>query len=293
MPSYDWDVVITLAYKKTSFGNDSELNRFWESYTPILQKWIDWAGWKEYGIGLEWGMEERLHFQCYFKHNKLKNKKQFTKVIKKFMDACPQEHLLIADNNPHVASAHDKKALVRYVLEPAKNRVGLLHKIDVEETYLGQDLPAAEALYDWQRQACSILESITDNRQILWFYDPSGSAGKTTLAKYLCFHKGGIPISYGKAGDILHIAAKNKSPLYVVNLPRTKGKEWGSGDIYQALEGIRDGFFMDTKYDSKPIMRNSSKIIVFANIKPTAEQLASKNRYVVYEIRNSTLTKIN
>lgn len=290
MPSYDWSLVINLNKKKEEFGNDSELMEFWNGAQPNITKWLEFCGWTEYAIGLEWGMEGRLHFQCYFKHNKIKNKKSVLKTIKRLTDGWPTD---ILKGNPDLSNAHSKTALVKYVTEPAKNRVALLHKIDMEEAYLGEDLPAIDRMPPWYNEAIRAVESITDTRQILWIYDPSGGAGKTKLAKHLCLHTKGIPISYGKASDILHIAASNKGPLYVVNLPRAKGRDVGSQDIYQALEGIRDGFFIDTKYKSKSILRKPSKIIVFANIMPTKDQLKSQGRYWVCQIIDGKLHTVH
>lgn len=292
MPSYNWDIVITLTKKKEEFQNNSELNQFWENSTPSWTKWIEFCQWTEYAIGLEWGMEGRLHFQCFFKHNKIKNKKSLFKTIKRLTDTWPPDMILMAEGNPHVSSSHDPKALVKYVLEPSKNRAGLLQKINVEEHYLGEDIPPLEKMDPWCTQALSFLESITDNRQILWIYDPSGGAGKSQLAKYLCIHKEGKGLGYGKVADIQHIAAQSKSKLFVANLTRARGRDVGSLDIFQALEGIRDGFFMDTKYKSREILRHPSKIIVFANIKPPTDQQNSSGRYWICKVEDKKLVTI-
>jgi len=134
-------------------------------------------------------------------------------------------------------------------------------------------------LYAWQRGIEDIcVEMEPDDRKIYWFYEYEGGTGKTSLAKYLSIKYGAVPVE-GKKNDILYCCAMFEAPIYIFDFERSM-EEFIS---YGALEKIKNGYFMCSKYESKPIIRNSPHIICFANFRPEKAKL-SADRWMIYEI---------
>lgn len=136
-------------------------------------------------------------------------------------------------------------------------------------------------LYDWQKWVLKLIEKEPNDRTIIWIWEPTGCAGKTTFCKYLSAKYGAIPLE-GKKNDILYCAAEFESDLYVWDLERSM-EEYVS---YGALEKIKNGYFMCSKYESKPVIRNSPHVIVFANFEPDKSAL-SEDRWLILNIKES------
>lgn len=133
-------------------------------------------------------------------------------------------------------------------------------------------------LYEWQLKVIEIISSEPDDRTINWFWEPNGESGKTCFSKYLC-HKYEAIMLEGKKNDILYCAAEHDSELYIWDLERSMEKFVS----YSALEKIKNGLYMCSKYKSKPIIRNCPHIIVFANFEPDESKL-SKDRWNIVRI---------
>lgn len=127
-----------------------------------------------------------------------------------------------------------------------------------------------EQLYLWQKKVVSIIQKEPDDRKIYWFWEPDGNTGKTTFSKYLSHVYGAIPIE-GKKNDILFCAAQYEANIYIFDLERSM-EEYVS---YAAMEKIKNGYFMCSKYESRPINRNPPHVIVFANFAPDESKLSS------------------
>lgn len=131
-------------------------------------------------------------------------------------------------------------------------------------------------LYNWQREIIKIVEAEPDDRTINWFWEPTGRAGKTTFTKFLCYHYNAVPVE-GKKNDILYTVSEFESDIYVFDFERSM-EDYIS---YSAIEKVKNGIFMNSKYESKPIIRNSPHIICFANFKPDEEKLSSDRWNIV------------
>lgn len=137
-------------------------------------------------------------------------------------------------------------------------------------------------LYDWQKKIIEIIKEEPDDRKIYWFWEKEGCVGKTTFCKYLSKKFDAIPLE-GKKNDILYCAAEFESDIYIWDLERSM-EEYVS---YGAIEKIKNGYYMCSKYESKPIIRNSPHIIIFANFEPDTEKL-SKDRWIITNIKKSS-----
>ena len=136
-----------------------------------------------------------------------------------------------------------------------------------------------EQLYNWQKEIIEIIEKEPDDRKVYWYWCEKGRSGKTSFAKYLSYHYQAIPIE-GKKNDILFCAAEYESELYIFDFERSM-EEYIS---YGAIEKIKNGYYMCSKYESKPIIRNPPHVIIFANFEPDKSQL-SLDRWKIKKLK--------
>lgn len=147
------------------------------------------------------------------------------------------------------------------------------------------NLLSEEQLFPWQRAVLDIVLTVPDDRTIHWYWEPEGMAGKTTFCKYLSAKHRAIPLE-GKKNDILYCAAMYETDVYVWDLERSM-QEYIS---YGALEKIKNGYFMCSKYESKPIVRACPHVFVFANFPPDLSAL-SRDRWKVVKIGQAELAR--
>lgn len=152
--------------------------------------------------------------------------------------------------------------------------------------YRGEDLPHEEELYEWQRDLVSIVKGPIHARTIYWIVGKKGGEGKTALAKYLCYHLKAVLLTYSNTRDLLAMAAEINSKLYVCDLTRAKPKDIGNQDLYSALEGIKNGLFMNSKYAVKQVMRSKPHVLVFSNHFPEYKCM-SADRWNVWDLSKS------
>lgn len=121
---------------------------------------------------------------------------------------------------------------------------------------------------DWQIDLCNELLNDPDDRKIVWYSDPLGGSGKTSLAKYLAIKYDALVVS-GKASDIKYAVSnlvnKGKPPRIIIYVcPRT----YENFVSYDALECVKDGLFFSSKYESGMCLYPNPHVIVFANFVP-------------------------
>ena len=177
------------------------------------------------------------------------------------------------------ASTAGRVALEKYCMKHDTRQAGPWAD---KRIYMGKDLPTT--LKRWQQQLKDYVTAPPDDRTLLWITDKSGGNGKTKFAKYMAFHHDGIPLGYGNAGDILNLVYKFQGKnLYMFNLTRTKPAVFSSQDIYSCLESIKDGMFINTKYDTGFVLMDSPHVVVFANQDPDQEHCTA-DRWSVHQL---------
>lgn len=146
-------------------------------------------------------------------------------------------------------------------------------------------LRVVENLRPWQNELVEEIKKEPDDRTIIWYVDEHGGKGKTTLCRYLVVNHDAIYINGGKGNDILHVTAEMLklkhmcSQLILFDFPRTlEGKV-----SYSAIESIKNGLFMSTKYEGGLININSPHLVIFANWAPDVTQL-SEDRWDIRTI---------
>lgn len=158
-----------------------------------------------------------------------------------------------------------------------------------KETYIGEDLIVQ--LYPWQEE---IKESITgrvDSRSINVVVDPNGNIGKSAFCKYMCWHYKVPILGWGKTGDLLHLVSKMPNKVaYIFDLSRSKPQDWGRDDVSAAIEGIKNGLFINTKYECTQVIMKIPHIWVFTNHIPNISSM-SRDRWRFFQIKNLRLTR--
>lgn len=148
--------------------------------------------------------------------------------------------------------------------------------------YMGDDL--ITDLMPWQQRLLDYVNGPPHDREILWFADVKGRSGKTALGKYLAYHKKAVYMTWAPTKDVLHLCSTMpKNGLYIFNLSRTKPATFQSDDLYAALESIKDGSFMNVKYETKQVLMKPPHVIVFANCKPDRSKLTD-DRFNIIEL---------
>lgn len=212
---------------------------------------------------------KRLHYQCYIN---LKKKVYKNKLCKMFnTNGFPG-----TDCRP--ASDEGKDALKDYCMKPDSRVAGPWAD---KALYFGQDL--ITELRPWQQDIVNMLDVTPDPRQIHWFYDAAGGRGKSSIAKYLYFHHKVLTLSIGKASDLLNLVFKIQGRrMYIFDISRTV-PQGTMNEIYMALESVKNGYFVNTKYDTGVCCMNIPHVIVFSNHLPKLSAL-SNDRWVIHDL---------
>lgn len=157
--------------------------------------------------------------------------------------------------------------------------------------YLGADLWAADdpRRPAWQHSMDKLLAAEPGDRLMFWVYDPEGNSGKTKYIKTLAYRHGALPLAYGHSGDILNLVYKNQGKrVYAWNLTRTKPAQLSEQDLYAAMESIKDGMFINTKYETGLCLMDPPHVLVFANHVPKMHQI-SADRWKLFTISDNEL----
>lgn len=135
-------------------------------------------------------------------------------------------------------------------------------------------------LRPWQLMVKEIILQKPNDRKILWLWEPTGNAGKTAMARYICHHFEALYLN-GKGSDAKYavsiVVGKGK-PLDVVifGYPRSSAEYIN----YGCIEEIKDGIFFNAKYESGMVMYNPPHVIVFSNEEPDYSKM-SEDRWDV------------
>ncbi len=136
--------------------------------------------------------------------------------------------------------------------------------------------------YKWQQDVIDICSTTPNDRHIYWFWDESGSKGKSMLIKHLGVNHGALFTSIGKHADIINLvfnADMESTRVVLFDLPRSNGPNVS----YTAIEMIKNGMICNTKYETGTKFFDAPHIMVFANSPPDTTKL-SMDRWIIREI---------
>lgn len=119
--------------------------------------------------------------------------------------------------------------------------------------------------YDWQKEIMDAFEQEPDARTIYWVYDETGGKGKSRLAAHLVSKYDGIILG-GKLDDMKYAFSRDVSKVAIFDLTRTQS------DCMKGLvsfaESLKNGMYMNAKYESRMVTFARPHVIFFANFMP-------------------------
>ncbi len=215
-----------------------------------------------YVYQLERGEAGTLHIQFYVRW---KNAKNFDQAKEAMGSRC---HIEICFNGKKAQEYCSKK----------DTRVGPCYTnlSRISASLMPNPLEGKEK-YRWESELETELKGDPDDRKVIWYVDPEGGAGKTTMLKFLYWLFGsGLLIAGGKRADISYMALQafqSGTPrVCVANLTRAE-KEYVS---YSGLESLKDGVVVSTKYKSQAVVLSRVlHVVVFANYEPDVSKLSA------------------
>lgn len=114
-------------------------------------------------------------------------------------------------------------------------------------------------------------------RQVTWYWEPVGNAGKSFLADWLEIKRDAFVVTGGKFADIAY--AFNYQEYIVFDFARDQQDRFP----YQLLEDFKNRRIFSTKYASMMKRAVSCKLIVFANFEPERAKL-SQDRWDIHRL---------
>lgn len=153
--------------------------------------------------------------------------------------------------------------------------LGLTH---FPKTYYGEDSYVVETNpYPWHSYLLSKLTEDWDARKIYWVWDPNGSTGKTYFQKYLFWsrQKDVLILPIASVKDVTYLPSQNpNASIILCNFTPTFCRADALGEIYSAIETIKDGLFSAVKYKSRMVSTTPPHIMIFSNFLPSITSMS-------------------
>lgn len=145
-------------------------------------------------------------------------------------------------------------------------------------------------LYPYQQYLKDLITTTEpDDRKVIWIYDKEGNKGKSSFVKYMVVKHHALFISSGKKADINNLIFKSNMDLYTCVLIDISRSE--RADVcYTAIEEIKNGLIMNSKYETGFKAFNNVHVIVFSNDIPITT-CYTIDRWVIYELCNDKTLK--
>lgn len=142
----------------------------------------------------------------------------------------------------------------------------------------------------WQKDLYQeITVPCTDDRKVIWYYDPLGHSGKTFFAKHmLMYHKAFVSTK----ANAYHVATAlqrelftgNKVLIVIFNFTR----QTENHKVYQCIESLKDGLITAEKYRGNTICFSSPHVVIFANYLPDTSKM-SQDRWDIRTVSSDGL----
>lgn len=212
---------------------------------------------------------DNLHYQIYMRVKE--------KIRAKTLAVRLNEELRGIEIRP--CSTAGKEALSHYCMKDDTRVAGPWADRPI---YFGADLPTV--LYEWQRKLRDYILGPVNNREVICIVDTQGNGGKSQFMKYMMYHHGILGMCFGKAGDLKNLVYKNKPARgYIFNLTRSQPKEAAITDIWSAVEEIKDGYVVNTKFETGTVMMDPPHVVVMMNFWPKRDNM-SEDRWNCIDI---------
>lgn len=142
--------------------------------------------------------------------------------------------------------------------------------------------PIRIELYPWQIRMRDIATGLVDDRAVYWIWDPRGHTGKSTFVAWLSQQFRAI-LMPTKKEDALYLYMGET--ICIWDLPRDLQEHFS----YGAVEAIKTGNFVSTKYRTVHKRFDHPHVFIFANWAPDMSKL-SEDRWRVWLINPETLS---
>lgn len=219
------------------------------------------------------------HYQGYF-HTKDKQRSKALAI---------NANVDLAGVNIQPSSSNGVDALRKYCMKEDSRVAGPWAD---KKLYLGNDLWSFSEMPNWQKSLLTLLRRNPGNRKMYWLYDPIGNIGKTKFVKYLVYKQNALGLGYGHSTDVLNLVSKMPNlSVYIWNLTRAKPANLSELDLYSAMESVKDGYFINLKYETSIVLMDPPHVVVMANHLPTLKHI-SADRWQMLGVNNGNLVKL-
>lgn len=120
----------------------------------------------------------------------------------------------------------------------------------------------------WQNDVIEMCKQEPDRRKVNWIVDRVGGCGKTTLVRHLLLTRPDVCVVGGNRGDCLYVVneflKEHIMRVLVVDVPKSAHEHVS----YNAIEQVKGGLIVSTKYESAGKVINPCHVFVFANFEP-------------------------
>lgn len=126
----------------------------------------------------------------------------------------------------------------------------------------------------WQANLKEELKATPDDRKIIWYCDPKGGVGKSRFVSYYT----SVPelnamVLSGPLRDMRYAYSEQKARIVFFDIARAETEH--VSHMYTMAEELKNGRFMNTKYESKMVFFKPPHVIFFANIEPDTTKWSS------------------
>jgi len=142
--------------------------------------------------------------------------------------------------------------------------------------------------HNWQIELFAELQGPPHPRKIIWYYDATGNAGKSTFSNHVTDSGLGLCLAqFGgdrDAGQLIAGAIENgwDGKILIADLPR-QGEH---RSIYSPLEAIKNGNVTNTKYRGNVLRFNIPHVVVMSNFLPRVHEM-SLDRWDIRELTST------
>jgi len=154
--------------------------------------------------------------------------------------------------------------------------------------YEGKDLECMKQPRPFQQAIMNMIAKPPNDRDMVWWFNQSGCAGKSKLMKYLRFTNPDFArVPMGSATQIkTSVIEKGPHTAYMVDLPRVRGSDERQQELFSALEEIKNGWVESPMYGkSAELLMEPPHIHIFSNELPNLT-FASMDRWKIYVIED-------
>jgi len=212
---------------------------------------------------------DNLHYQGYVKLDK----KQRPKTLGRSLNEVLYGIQFSAAANP--------EALKSYCMKTETRVAGPWSK---HYKYNGEDLSVYRAR-PWQAEAERIIMATEgDSRHICCVYNPQGNIGKSMFCKYMEYNNNCLKMTFAKASDLLYLASQQQGRrAFLFDFTRTHSAEYSIDDVYEAMENLKNGHYISSKYEVQSVLTKQPHVWMFTNMLPSINKLTF-DRWIFYQV---------